>query len=34
VIDRIIPLKRRGSGEPGNMQWQSREQAKAKDRFE
>lgn len=34
VIDHIIPLKRGGSDSPGNMQWQTKAQAKAKDKWE
>ena len=34
VIDHVIPLKRGGCDSPGNMQWQSVEDAKAKDRWE
>lgn len=34
VIDHIQPLKRGGPDAPSNMQWQTREAAKAKDRWE
>ncbi len=34
VIDHISPLKRGGADAPYNMQWQTREQAKKKDRWE
>lgn len=34
VIDHITPLKRGGADEPSNMQWQTVEDAKAKDRLE
>jgi len=34
VIDHIKPLKRGGADAPHNMQWQTREAAKAKDRWE
>jgi hypothetical protein len=34
VIDHVVPLKRGGADAPGNMQWQTREAAKAKDRWE
>lgn len=34
VIDHVVPLKRGGSDKPANMQWQTREDAKAKDKWE
>jgi hypothetical protein len=34
VIDHVVPLKRGGSDQPGNMQWQPTQAAKAKDRVE
>jgi hypothetical protein len=34
VIDHQVALKRGGADEPGNMQWQSRTAARAKDRVE
>ena len=34
VIDHIIALKRGGADEPNNMQWQTVEEAKAKDKWE
>lgn len=34
VIDHISPLKRGGADAPYNMQWQTTEQAKEKDRWE
>jgi hypothetical protein len=34
VIDHITPLKRGGADAPGNMQWQTVQAAKAKDRVE
>ena len=34
VVDHIIPLKRGGADLPSNMQWQTLEDAKAKDRIE
>lgn len=34
VIDHIVPLKRGGSDSPGNMQWQTTTEAKAKDKVE
>ena len=34
VIDHIDPLKRGGADIPSNMQWQTVEAAKAKDRVE
>src|SRR5437773_11263059 len=34
VIDHVVPLKRGGADAPGNMQWQTKEAAKTKDRWE
>ncbi len=34
VVDHVAPLKRGGLDDPSNMQWQTIEQAKAKDRIE
>ena len=34
VIDHVVPLKRGGADAPANMQWQTEEAAKAKDRWE
>lgn len=34
VIDHIQPLKRGGPDRPSNMQWQAKEEAKAKDKWE
>lgn len=34
VIDHVTPLKRGGADAPSNMQWQTREAARAKDRWE
>ena len=34
VVDHIIPLKRGGPDPPANMQWQTVEEAKAKDKRE
>jgi hypothetical protein len=34
VIDHVQPLKRGGPDEPSNMQWQTKEAAKAKDKIE
>jgi hypothetical protein len=34
LVDHIIPLKSGGADKPENMQWQTREVAKAKDRIE
>lgn len=34
VIDHVMPLKRGGDDTPSNMQWQTKEQAKQKDKWE
>jgi hypothetical protein len=34
VIDHVTPLKRGGADAPSNMQWQTKENAKAKDKVE
>lgn len=34
TIDHIKPLKRCGSDAPGNMEWQTKAEAKAKDKWE
>lgn len=34
VIDHVQPLKRGGADAPSNMQWQTREEARRKDRTE
>jgi len=34
VVDHIVPIKRGGGDNPMNMQWQTVEDAKLKDRWE
>jgi hypothetical protein len=34
VVDHVKPLKRGGADAPSNMQWQTKEAAKAKDKWE
>jgi hypothetical protein len=34
VLDHIIPLKRGGADAPSNMQWQTKADARAKDKWE
>ena len=34
VIDHVVPLKRGGADAPGNMQWQTAAEAKAKDKID
>jgi hypothetical protein len=34
VVDHVVPLMRAGADNPSNMQWQTLEDAEAKDRVE
>ena len=34
VVDHVVPLKRGGADKPNNMQWQTLQEAKAKDKRE
>ena len=34
VIDHIVPLSKGGADAPSNMQWQTKDAAKAKDKWE
>jgi len=34
IIDHVVPLSKGGADNPGNMQWQTKVEAKAKDKWE
>jgi hypothetical protein len=34
VVDHVVPLSKGGADSPGNMQWQTKEEARAKDKWE
>lgn len=34
VVDHIVPLSKGGADKPSNMQWQTKQEAKAKDKWE
>jgi len=34
VIQHVVPLKRGGADAPGNMQWQTQQDAQRKDQWE
>jgi hypothetical protein len=34
VVDHVVPLRRGGADSPSNMQWQTKADAKAKDKWE
>jgi len=34
VVDHVVPLKRGGADHQSNMQWQTKEEAKQKDKWE
>ena len=34
IVDHVTPLKRGGADSPSNMHWQTKEEAKVKDKWE